>query len=235
MAAGADALECDVHLTADGHVVVCHDDTVDRTTDGTGAIASLPVAALRELDAGARWSPDADPETANGRTRGGARPFAGAGHRIPLLADVLEAFSAMPIIVEFKSVAVAAAAVRILLDRGARERVLVGAFEHAALAAPRAAGFATVSSQWESKRLVVAALLGRRLRARPAFAAVAIARTRYGIPLPIGAVVRAVSVPVHVWTVNDPAHARHLWRVGARGIITDDPAAILAARRADYP
>src|SRR5690606_12031890 len=75
VAIGVDAIECDVHLSADGEVVVCHDPTVDRTTDGTGAIATLPWDTLRELDAGARWSPHTDPEQANGGVRGGATPF----------------------------------------------------------------------------------------------------------------------------------------------------------------
>lgn len=49
---GADAIELDAKLTADGHVVVIHDQTVDRTTDGTGKVRELTLAQLRELDAG---------------------------------------------------------------------------------------------------------------------------------------------------------------------------------------
>jgi glycerophosphoryl diester phosphodiesterase len=48
----ADAIEMDVKLSADGHVVVFHDPTVDRTTNGTGRVRALPLAALKELDAG---------------------------------------------------------------------------------------------------------------------------------------------------------------------------------------
>lgn len=54
--AGAHVLECDVHLSADGQVIVIHDETVDRTTDGAGAIASLTLAELKRLDAGAKSS-----------------------------------------------------------------------------------------------------------------------------------------------------------------------------------
>jgi glycerophosphoryl diester phosphodiesterase len=49
---GADAIECDVHLSADGEVVVIHDDTVDRTTDGSGEVAAMSLEELRQLDAG---------------------------------------------------------------------------------------------------------------------------------------------------------------------------------------
>ena len=52
IAFGCDATECDVHLSADGHLVVCHDHTVDRTTNGTGAIAAMTLTELRVLDAG---------------------------------------------------------------------------------------------------------------------------------------------------------------------------------------
>lgn len=68
---GTHHLELDVHLTCDDHLVIIHDDTVDRTTNGTGPVASQTLAALQALDAGA-WFGDA---------------FVGA--RIPALADVL--------------------------------------------------------------------------------------------------------------------------------------------------
>src|SRR5262245_39827091 len=68
---GASHLELDVHLTRDDYLVIIHDDTLDRTTNSTGLVASQTLAALQALDAGA-WFGEA---------------FAGA--RIPTLADVL--------------------------------------------------------------------------------------------------------------------------------------------------
>ena len=53
---GADGVELDAKLSADGYVVVHHDTTVDRTTDGTGRISQLSLAELRELDAGSFFS-----------------------------------------------------------------------------------------------------------------------------------------------------------------------------------
>ncbi|CAG0981876.1 glycerophosphoryl diester phosphodiesterase [Anaerolineales bacterium] len=70
---GADGVELDVKLTGDGHVVVIHDSTVDRTTDGRGRVASLTLEAIRELDAG-KWFDE---------------KFSGA--KIPLLEEVFEA------------------------------------------------------------------------------------------------------------------------------------------------
>jgi glycerophosphoryl diester phosphodiesterase len=70
---GADGVEFDVHLSADGVPVVIHDFTVDATTDGSGRVADLSLDALKQLDAGSRFDP------------------AFAGERIPTLEEVLEA------------------------------------------------------------------------------------------------------------------------------------------------
>jgi glycerophosphoryl diester phosphodiesterase len=71
---GVSHLELDVHATSDGHLVVIHDDTVDRTTNGSGAVASHTVAALRALDAGSWFDPRF------------------AGERIPLLDEIFERY-----------------------------------------------------------------------------------------------------------------------------------------------
>lgn len=91
MAAGADGLELDVHLSADGEVVVCHDATLDRTTDATGPVASRTADELARVDAGWHFV-DAQGET----------PFRGRGLGIPRLADVLRRYRAVPTIVEMK-------------------------------------------------------------------------------------------------------------------------------------
>jgi glycerophosphoryl diester phosphodiesterase len=71
----ADAIELDVHLTADGQLAVIHDETVDRTTSGSGAVAALTMDEIRAFDAGARF---------------GAGEFAGQGLRVPTLPEVLD-------------------------------------------------------------------------------------------------------------------------------------------------
>lgn len=72
LALQADAVECDVHLTADGEVVVIHNATVERTTNGRGEVAAMSLEELRRLDAGS-WK--------NSRF---------AGQRIPTLGEVIE-------------------------------------------------------------------------------------------------------------------------------------------------
>src|SRR5215212_10815244 len=70
---GAGGLELDVHLTRDGHVVVIHDPTVDRTTRGAGVVSEMTIDELRRLDAGYGFSLD------GGRTR----PYHGRGVWVP--------------------------------------------------------------------------------------------------------------------------------------------------------
>ena len=92
LSAGADALELDVRVTADGVPVVIHDPTLDRTTDRAGAVASLSVQEVRAADAGARFTPDG----------GASLPFRGQGVTVPTLAEVLQRFPGTPLVVELK-------------------------------------------------------------------------------------------------------------------------------------
>src|SRR5512140_1883598 len=73
---GADVFELDVHATADGEIVVLHDPTLERTTDGAGPVSTIRFAELERLDAGFRFSVD------GGRTF----PFRGRQVRVPRLA-----------------------------------------------------------------------------------------------------------------------------------------------------
>lgn len=57
LAAGTDGIELDVHLTGDGEIVVIHDDTVNRTTDGKGPVGAFTLAELQALDAGSWFAP----------------------------------------------------------------------------------------------------------------------------------------------------------------------------------
>lgn len=119
---GADFLECDVHLARDGRLVVIHDDTVDRTTDGHGQVRDFTVAELQRLDAGSWLDP---------RFR---------GTRLPTLDELLTwAKGRVPIAIELKQpdvpyVGYEAAAVEAIVGHGMLDQVLVISFDHALLA-----------------------------------------------------------------------------------------------------
>ena len=223
VAAGVDALEFDVRLTADRRVVVMHDPTLDRTTDRTGAVAAMSLGELQRVDAGARFSSD----------RGRTRPYAGRGITVPSLDQVLEEFPQVPLLIEIKT-ADAAESTRAVIERHeSRDRCIVASFDDRALPAFRVAGFKTSSAQRDVARLLIPAQLGLPIQ-RPRFDVMCIPRTFRGLPLPVGALARAlgrVGIPVHVWTVDSPQTARDLWRVGVRGIISNDPGAIIAERK----
>ena len=108
---GVDAVECDVHLTRDGQVVVMHDDTVDRTTGGTGRIAEMDLADVRRLDAG-----DGEP--------------------VPTLDELLETVQGRcELLCELKADGVEAPAADAVLARGMAEQVMFISFS-----LPRLAG-----------------------------------------------------------------------------------------------
>jgi glycerophosphoryl diester phosphodiesterase len=218
---GADALECDVHLTRDGQVVVIHDATVDRTTNGSGAVASLTLAEVQRLDAGFRFTRD------GGRTF----PWRGRGVSVPTLEELLDALPETPLIIEVKAAA-AARATGLLLERtGAAARCLIGSFLASALTQFRDSGIARTASRDDVVRLYLRALLPGAPRSLP-FQALCIPPFFNGIPLPVlrfARMAHAAGIPTHVWTVDDPALARRFWDGGVNSIISNDPALILAA------
>lgn len=223
MADGADAIELDVHTSSDGEVVVIHDATVERTTDGTGAVEELSSAELRSLDAGCRF-----------RT-GESRAAVQGPCRIPTLTEVIESFPGTPLIIEVKTPR-ASNPVRALIERhGAEDRCLVDSFHEEALVAFKGSRIARGPSRNGLVRLIARSVLytGESVEVEPA--ALCIPRNYRGFPLPIkrlAAFMRRAGKPVHIWTVNDPEEALELWGLGTAGMITDDVAAMVAARAA---
>lgn len=226
---GADALEMDVHLTADGHVVVAHDPTLARTAGVTVELRRLTLDALQRIDVG--WGfVDED----------GDRPFNGKGVRIPTLAAVLDAFPGVPLNVDVKQRApsMVDALLSLLREKRAEERVLLTSFEGAVLSAVRAAGYPgpTGMSLPEVLSLLVAPTRWHSLR-RPRGTAAQIPTHAGRVRLDTAGFIakaHALGLRVDYWTINDPREATRLLDLGADGIVTDDPAVmapVFAARR----
>ncbi|HEX6059065.1 MAG TPA: glycerophosphodiester phosphodiesterase family protein [Gemmatimonadaceae bacterium] len=219
---GADALELDVRATADGEVVVVHDATLERTTSLAGFVRGRTVAELRAADAGARFTPDA------GRTF----PWRGRDVRVPTLADVLDAFPGVPLLVEVKEPAAQEPTRRAILDAGAQARCVLASAHADALVAFREAPFLRGASGADISRLYFPAMLGFAPAALEALAFAVPLRWR-GLTIPTRRVVAAArrrGRPVHVWTVDEPAIALRLWERGVAGIVTNVPGRIAAAR-----
>ena len=219
LAAGADRLEMDVHATSDGHVVVLHDPTVDRTTDGTGPVREMTLAELHRLDAGARFAGDA-----------GDFPFRGRGVRVPTLAAVLEAFPGVPLNVEIKQdephIEYAVLAV---LDRfDARAQVLLAAEESTIMARIRTAAPDVLTSfsaadvlefvtAWHGGTLDAYRPPGIALQIPPSFGETQL------VTAESVAIAHGMGLEMHVWTIDDPAEMAALLDLGVDAIMTDVP------------
>lgn len=220
MALGADGLEFDVRLSADGVPVLMHDPTLDRTTDGTGPVAARSLAELRTLDAGHRFTRD------GGRTY----PYRGLGIQIPTLDEALGAFPGVPCVVEIKAPEATEPLVRVAEKHGARDRLLIGSFSDEAHALLEGRGFHITASQPAITRLFWRSFtpLGTGAVTYQA-CSVPIIWKRLRIPIfRIARMLRKRSIPTHCWTVNDPRVARRLWDGGVNAIFSDDPGTMLA-------
>ncbi len=212
----ADMIELDVRASADGHCVVIHDETVDRTTNGTGDVASMTLADLRALDAAYHFTRD------GGRTH----PLRGRGVTIPTINEVLHALPAMRFTVEVKT----GAAQRPLFDAihaaGAESRIIAaGAFDADRTLFGEWKGALSASSE-QGKRFY---LLHRLRLARLVGFAAHVAQSpeewsgrRVVTPRFVRDVHRG-GAHLHVWTVNDPADMERLLGWGVDGLLTDRP------------
>jgi glycerophosphoryl diester phosphodiesterase len=212
---GADAVELDVHLTADGQLAVIHDDTLDRTTDGTGSVAGFSMDALRRLDAGFAFHTDAD----------AGFPHRGAGLRIPALPEVLAWLpEGIGLVVEIKARAAADAVVEALRGSGVREagRASVISFDEAAidrvheLDPDLATGYLLVPSQPFEPALRWAVERGH-VGVHPWDGDLGLD------PAPKLAQALAYGRLVGCYVVNDPDRMRQLAAYGLWGFVTDVP------------
>lgn len=201
---GAQGVELDVQLSADGNVIVMHDATVDRTTGGSGPVSGLTTAELRTLDAG-------------------------MGQRVPTLDDVFEAFGpAMLYNVELKESGLwdsgLAGAVADRIDAyHLHNQVVVSSFQPFSLRRAR---------RYLSKTTMTGMLWMQGPRALYRFLAAAPPADHPYYPLVDEAYMtraRAENLRVHVWTVDDVQEARRLADLGVHALITNRPRSIVAA------
>ncbi|MGA2473719.1 MAG: glycerophosphodiester phosphodiesterase [Acidimicrobiales bacterium] len=232
--AGATGIELDVHATADGELVVCHDATVDRTTPATGTIASFTLAELRQLDFSYWWIPGADvtpgrpPEDYPFRGRAPEDPSFG----IVTLREVLERFPGVVLNLDIKQTAPVVAPyeealARLLAEFGRCDDVIVAsfldpatdAFRRFAPSVPTSAGTTATAEAWRAVQA------GEGVPEMPAVA--------YQVPERQGdlvvvderfvAAAHEAGKAVHVWTVNDTESMERLLGLGVDGIISDLP------------
>ncbi len=210
-------VEFDVRLTGDGALVLCHDSRLDRTTDGTGRIAALPLAVVGACDAGSRFDPRF------------------AGEKVPTLDEALAlaAELGLGVNIEIKAdrglAAATAKAVAASLSRARRplSAVLVSSFVATALAAMHAL----------MPELALGFLL-RRLPLRWAGRAAKLGCATINLDHrhlrpDLVAAIAAAGYSVLAYTVNDPARARTLFAWGVTSVFSDVPDIMLESAAAD--
>jgi glycerophosphoryl diester phosphodiesterase len=214
---GATALETDVHLTRDGHVVVSHDPTGERAAGVARAIRDATLDDVRAWDVG-RVFRASHPETPSD-------PFA-----MPTLDEVLAELPGVPFNVDIKrhDAWAARAVVDVVRRRRAEDRVRLASFDAATLRVVRGLGYEGPTSLGASEILRLVCLPERALRVLRLAGDAAQIPVRQG-PLRLDtsafiAKVHALGLLVHYWTIDDPREAERLLEVGADGIMTNEPA-----------
>jgi glycerophosphoryl diester phosphodiesterase len=223
---GAGGLELDVQRTRDGHPVVLHDETLDRTTNGHGPVAALDLEQVRRLDAGFHFRPPL--EATEERF-----PWRARGARIPTLVEVLERYPTTWLSIDLKrgDPLTEQAAVLAIRAAHAQDRVVLGAESHAG--ARRLRALAPDLQSFFSARDARAFYLRHRLRwwmgYRPPARSLQIPprHGRWNLVTPrLLEDAHRRGIAVRYWTVNDPAIMTRLLQLGVDGIITDRPAVL---------
>ena len=228
---GADALETDVHLNRDGHIVASHDPTGRRCCGVAREIAASRLDDVRGWDAG--WgfrSPD------------GGRPFAGQGVGIPTLEELLVEFRGVRLNIDIKQAdpPMIEPLLALLRRHRAEDQVTLASFQLRTLLRVRMAGYSGETALPEAEvatMLFAPALLFSILpwRGQAAQLPLGSGKRRFDTA-DLVARCHALGVRLDFWVVNDPEAAERLLDLDADGIMTDDPRAlapIFARRRTD--
>ncbi len=226
---GAGGLELDLRLTSDGHVVVMHDATVDRTTDGSGPVRDMTLEVIRKLDAGYRFTPD------GGRTH----PFRGRGVVVPTFEEILEAFPDVPVNADIKDPipGVERIVLSVIERAGARERVIVASRHLGVMRRFRrlvAGCVPTAASGPEIRAFYLLAGAGLQRVLRPGYEALQVPSVYRGVRVVTPRFVRAahgMGLRVDVWTINGAEEMRSLLDMGVDVIMTDHPGVLAGVLR----
>lgn len=223
---GVDVLELDIHGTSDGHLVVIHDATVDRTTNGQGAVNSFTLVEIQELDAAYRWPHNVENPT--------EFPYRGQGITIPTLEEVFETFPGMRINIEIKQIEppIIEPLCDLIKEYDKEEEVLVVSFDDNMTVAFREAcpGIATGATAGETKLFFGLNTVFLGAIYRPRMEAFQVPEYSGGIHVVTERFVQGAhrqNVAVHVWTVDDRDDMARFIEMGIDGIITNEPDVLL--------
>jgi glycerophosphoryl diester phosphodiesterase len=218
---GAGGLELDVHMTSDGRVVVIHDDSVDRTTEGTGLVRRMTLHEVQSFDTGYRFTPDG----------GNTYPYRGRGVRVPELGEVLRDFPGHKVNIDIKEEqpGVEAALLETIKGAGAGDRVLVVSEMPAVVERVRelsGSSISTGASRQEIRDFYRLSRLRLEFLVRPPYDALQVPVEYGGREVVTPRFVKAAhnrGVRVDVWTIDESEEMRRLLDLGADVIMTNRP------------
>jgi glycerophosphoryl diester phosphodiesterase len=220
--------ELDVHASRDGHIVVIHDDTLERTTNGRGKVQEQTLAELQKLDAGYWFSLD----------NGQSYPFRATGVAIPLLVEVLRSFPQLKFTVEIKQndPPIEEQVIAVVRNSGRTEGVILASEHDRVLARVRdlAPEIATSLAYGEVVDFIQRVVTQQLAEYRAPGLAIQIPPEFRGVPLVTAETVtaaHALGCELHVWTINAQEEMRQLLELGVDGIMSDFPDRLLAVAR----
>jgi glycerophosphoryl diester phosphodiesterase len=222
---GVDILEMDIHSTADGVLVVMHDDQVDRTTNGSGDVSRMTLEEIKALDAGYHWTSD----------DGLSYPFRSQGIEVPTLEEVFMELPGRHLNIEIKQVepAIIEPFCEMIREYDMQERVLVASFEPATLVDFRqeCRGVATSATSDEIRTLYILSRVGLGSVYRPPAGAIQVPEysgETYVLNPRLVSAAQAKNMQVHAWTINEVVDMRRMLDAGLDGLITNYPDRMLA-------
>ncbi len=238
---GATGVELDVHASADGHLVVCHDETVDRTTNGSGRISTLTLAELKELDNAYWFVPGADVTLGVDAT---AYPYRGQApangdFAIATLDEVLDFLDGHPTVAVNLDIKSSAPTVEpyeerlaaVLANHGSSERVIVASFlDQATETFARLAPAVAISAGTLATANFWRALHAGEALPPMAYVALQVPTSHGDLVIVDEQLVEAAhrsDLAVHVWTINDAQEMQRLVALGVDGIISDVPTTLV--------
>jgi glycerophosphoryl diester phosphodiesterase len=215
-----DVLETEIQSTADNILVLMHDSTVDRTTNGSGPISDFTLEELKTLDAGYNWTSD------GGRTF----PFRGSGITVPTLEEVFTALPTVRINIDIKQPkrSLVESLGKTIRTLDMVDRVMVASFSSKVLKVFRRAypEVATSAGTGEVALFYMMNLVFLGAVYRPACQAFQVPEYSSGLRVLTKRFVdtaHGLNLEVHVWTINETTDMQRLLELGVDGLITDFP------------
>jgi glycerophosphoryl diester phosphodiesterase len=225
---GVDVLETEIQGTADNILVLMHDSTVDRTTNGSGPISSFTLEELKTLDAGYNWSTDG----------GQTFPFRGSGITVPTLEELCTALPTVRINIDIKQEkpSLVASLCKTIRTFDMVDKVMVASFSSKVLKAFRR-GCPEVTTSAGTGEVALFFLMNLVFLGgfyRSGFQAFQIPEHSSGLRVLTKRFVKTahdLNLAVHVWTINETMDMQRLLELGVDGIITDYPDRLISLLR----